>query len=122
MATPWRWPKGSPVLLSLVRRIKPLVTSSGEWLSNDFEIIMNAAWDTYNNWGLRAAFNPPETYTPVPWHFARLAAMMIRWRVEPIAAESLHFFSQTAINIVAAFWGRGGKAELAIAQTASAIR
>ena len=28
---------------------------------------MNVVWDTYNNWGLRAAFNSPETHTIVPW-------------------------------------------------------
>ena len=71
IATPWRWPRGSPAQQSFVHRIKPLVFPSGEWRGgDDYEVVMNAAWDTYNNWGLRKAFNNPKVYTPVPW-FAR---------------------------------------------------
>ena len=68
IATPWRWPKGSPALQSLVMRIMPMISSSGNWRGGEnFEVIMNVAWDTYNNWGLREAFNDPWVHTPVPF-------------------------------------------------------
>ena len=68
MTTPLRWPRGSPALLSLVRRIKPMVSSFGDWRGgHDVESVMNTVWDTYNNWGLRQAFNDPMTYSAVPW-------------------------------------------------------
>ena len=66
IATPFRWPKDSPVLESLNLRIEPMIPQGGGWIGGkDFEIVMNTAWDTYNNWGLREAFNANETYTPV---------------------------------------------------------
>ena len=68
IATPFRWPKDSPVLESLNLRIEPMIPQGGGWIGGkDFEIVMNTAWDTYNNWGLRDGFNRNETYTPVPW-------------------------------------------------------
>jgi hypothetical protein len=71
IATPWRWPTGSPAQESLVARIEGCVWDAhgGHWRGGDeFEVIMDIAWDTYNNWGLRAAFNPATTHTPVPWY------------------------------------------------------
>ena len=68
MATPWRWPRGSPALQSLVRRIRPMVRKDGTWAGGtSFLVIMHTAWDTYNNWGLRSAFNRPQTHSIVPW-------------------------------------------------------
>ena len=67
MATPWRWPRGSPALQSLVRRIRPMVRKDGTWAGGtSFLVIMHTAWDTYNNWGLRSAFNRPQTHSIVP--------------------------------------------------------
>ena len=71
IATPIRWPRGSPALSSLVRRIKPMVSPFGLWNGGDrFESIMDIMWDTFNNWGLRAAMNDPMVHTPVPWYSA----------------------------------------------------
>lgn len=69
IATPMRWPRGSPVLESLVRRIRPMVDmDAGIWCGgSDFEVVMNTMWDSYNNWGLRKAFNKPQVHTPVPY-------------------------------------------------------
>ena len=68
IATPWRWPKGSPALKSLAMRIKPMISCGGGWRGGEnFEVIMNVAWDTYNNWGLREAFNDPWVHTLVPY-------------------------------------------------------
>ena len=67
IAKPFRWPKGSPALESLILRISPLIPQGGGWIGGfDDEIVMNTAWDTYNNWGLRNAFNENETYKPAP--------------------------------------------------------
>ena len=52
-------------------RIKPLISCGATWRGGEnFEVIMNVAWDTYNNWGLREAFNDPWVHTLVPY-FAR---------------------------------------------------
>ena len=68
IATPLRWPRGSPALKSLVRRIKPMVTPYGQWRGGEnFDVVMDTMWDTYNNWGLRKAFNDPTTHSAVPW-------------------------------------------------------
>ena len=66
MATPWRWPTGSPALQSVVVRLKTFVSGS-LWRGTGFQCIMHTVADTYNNWGLRPAFNEPHVHTPVPW-------------------------------------------------------
>ena len=66
IATPTRWPKGSPALASLNQRQVPLI-SSGIWKGGrDHEVVMNILWDTINNWGLRGGMNDAICYTPVP--------------------------------------------------------
>ena len=71
IATPIRWPRGSPALSSLVRRIMPMVSPFGSWFGGDrFESIMDTMWDTFNNWGLRASMNDAMVHTPVPWYSA----------------------------------------------------
>ena len=75
IATPWRWPRGSPVLQSVVIRILPMITRGGGWIGgSDFEVVMNIVWDTYVCWGLRAAFNDAHVHTIVPW-FSRSTPM-----------------------------------------------
>ena len=70
VATPVRWPKGSPALASMNLRIVPFI-NSGVWKGGiDFEVVMNVMWDTMNNWGLRSGMNDALVHTPVPW-FAR---------------------------------------------------
>ena len=68
MATPWRWPRGSLVLTSVVRRIKHMIPAGGTWAGgSEFEVVMNIVWDTYVCWGLRTAFNAVQVHTIVPW-------------------------------------------------------
>ena len=95
IATPLRWPRGSPALKSLVRRIKPMVTLYGRWAGGaDFDVIMNTMWDTYNNWGLRSGFNYPMAYSPVPWYAwskpcEANSASNPRWGLEVILASNV---------------------------------
>ena len=68
ISTPWRWPTKSPALESFVIRIMPMVGFCGTWRGgNEFDTIMQVAWDTYVVWGLRAAFNFPEVHNIVPY-------------------------------------------------------
>jgi len=93
IATPWRWPRNSPALASLVRRIRPMVQN--KWLGGtSFETIMNIVWDTYNNWGLRDAFNAPQTHTIVPWFawgkpLQPGSAQNPRWGMEAIRSSNV---------------------------------
>ena len=67
-ATPLRWPRGSPALKSLNLRLVPLIRG-GKWGGgNDWEVVMNTIWDTFNNWGLRAGINDAIVHTPIPWY------------------------------------------------------
>ena len=92
IATPLRWPRGSPPLRSLVRRIAPFVRFESWAGGTSYESVMNAIWDTYVCWGLRAAFNDPQVHTPVPW-FARDKPLKAgtannpRWGVGAITAN-----------------------------------
>ena len=78
IATPIRWPRGSPALKSFNLRLVPLVRG-GKWSGgSDFEVVMNTLWDTYNNWGLRDGINDAIVHTPIPWHL----------RDKPLRADS----------------------------------
>ena len=68
IATPIRWPRGSPALMSLNLRLVPLVRG-GKWGGGgDWEVVMNTVWDTFNNWGLREGINDATVHTPIPWY------------------------------------------------------
>ena len=70
-ATPLRWPTGSPALQSLVVKLRPMFerdTWNDPCSGQDFEVVMNAIWNVYNNWGLRAGFNAPSVRTIVPYY------------------------------------------------------
>ena len=68
IATPIRWPRGSPALMSLNLRLVPLVRG-GKWGGGgDWEVVMNTIWDTFNNWGLREGINDAIVHTPIPWY------------------------------------------------------
>ena len=69
IATPWRWPLGSPALRSLVIRIKPMILPFGRWRGgSEFDTIMYTAWDTVNNWGLRSGINEAAVHSFVPYY------------------------------------------------------
>ena len=93
IATPWRWPTGSPALRSLIIRIKPMVGVSGEWKGGaEFDSIMRTAWDTVNNWGLRSGMNLPQVHSIVPFYAWKKplepgSATNARWGLEAIISE-----------------------------------
>ena len=72
--TPFRWPANSPALQSFVMRMESIVGSTGGvrgggWCGGkEYEVFMDLAWRCVNDWGLRAAFNPCEVHTIVPWY------------------------------------------------------
>ena len=68
-ATLMRWPKGSPALESLVRRIRPMVDmTAAKWVGgDDFLTVMHCLHDSFVCWVLRGGFNSPDVHTPIPY-------------------------------------------------------
>ena len=93
LATPWRWPLGSPALRSLVIRIKPMILPFGCWTGGShFDVIMKTAWDTVNNWGLRSGINEAAVHSFLPYYswdtpLKKGSGQNKHWGMEAILAE-----------------------------------
>ena len=55
-------------MASLLVQAECMFSGSAWCGGTDFEVVMDLIWSTFNNWGLRAAFNDAAVYTIVPYY------------------------------------------------------